>query len=120
MAILKAILKGERDPWQLAAFANPAVKASPADIAKSLHGNWREELLLVLRHEMELYQTYQDKIAECDHQLRKHLQSWHLELTSRLNPWARDRKAKKHPGEILRNLTYGRSYIGSPGSTGPR
>jgi transposase len=97
MAILKAILKGERDPWQLAAFANPAVKASPADIAKSLHGNWREELLLVLRQEMELYQSYQDKIAECDHQLRKHLQSLASRVDLQAQPLGARPKGKKTP-----------------------
>src|SRR2546422_5451168 len=43
MAILKAILNGDRDPGKVAALANPAVKASQEDIAKSLHGNWRKE-----------------------------------------------------------------------------
>jgi len=52
MAMIQAILKGERDPWALAALACPGVKASQADIAKSLHGNWRKELLVVLRHEV--------------------------------------------------------------------
>src|SRR5260370_25958350 len=37
MAIMKAILKGERDCWKLAALAHPAVKASQGEIAKSLH-----------------------------------------------------------------------------------
>jgi hypothetical protein len=50
-------------------------RRSPADIAKSLHGNWRKELLVVLRHEVELYNVYQDKIGECDHELRTHLQT---------------------------------------------
>lgn len=53
MAILHAILAGERDPRKLAALADPQVKASQAVIAKSLHGNWREELLFVLRQEVE-------------------------------------------------------------------
>jgi transposase len=97
MAILKAILKGERDPWQLAAVAHPAVKASPADIAKSLHGNWREELLLVLRQEMELYQSYQDKIAECDHHLRKHLQSLASRVDLQAQPLGARPKGKKAP-----------------------
>ena len=97
MAILKAILRGERDPWSLAALANPAVKASPADIAKSLHGNWREELLLVLRQELELYQTYQDKIAECDHELQKHLRSLAPKVDLQAQPLGPRPKGKKVP-----------------------
>jgi hypothetical protein len=55
MKIIGAILEGERDPWELAAWARPEVKATREDIAKSLEGNWREELLLVLEQEVELY-----------------------------------------------------------------
>jgi transposase len=47
MAILGAILKGERDPEKLAALAEPGVKASKAAIAKSLEGNWRRESIAV-------------------------------------------------------------------------
>ena len=75
MTILNAILNGERDPWVLAALAHSRVRASQSDIDKSLHGNWRKELLLVLRQELQLYQAYQDKITECDNELRTHLQS---------------------------------------------
>jgi transposase len=75
MSIIGAILEGERDPEKLAALVQPGVKATPADIAKSLEGNWREELLFVLRQQVELYRVYQEKIADCDLQLRKHLES---------------------------------------------
>jgi hypothetical protein len=76
MKIIGAILKGERDPQTLASLARPEVKATPRDIAKSLEGNWREELLFVLRQQVELYRIYQEKIADCDLQLRKHLESF--------------------------------------------
>src|SRR3954452_7432827 len=49
MAILDAILKGERDRYQLADLANPRIQASKEEIARSLEGNWRPELLFVLR-----------------------------------------------------------------------
>src|SRR5215469_6250063 len=75
MNIIQAILDGERDPWQLAALVESGVKATPEDIAKSLGGNWREELLFVLRQHVELYRIYQKKIDDCDVQLRKHLES---------------------------------------------
>jgi transposase len=75
MNIIGAILEGERDPWELAALVKSGVKATPEDIAKSLEGNWREELLFVLRQHVELYRIYQEKITDCDLQLRKHLES---------------------------------------------
>lgn len=66
MSIIGAILQGERDPKRLAGLAQPEVKASQQEIALSLEGNWRQELLFVLGQEMELYRTYQAKIGECD------------------------------------------------------
>ena len=76
LSILAAILEGERDPATLAALVQPEVKATPQEIAKSLEGNWREELLFVLRQEVELYRVYQKKIDDCDLQLRPHLKTF--------------------------------------------
>lgn len=76
MKIIRAILAGDRDPWKLAALAYSGVKAKPAEIAKSLEGNWREELLFILRQEVERYEFYQRNIADCDRQLRQHLESF--------------------------------------------
>jgi hypothetical protein len=61
MSILGAILEGERDPWGLAALVQPEVKTAREEIVKSLEGNWREELLFLLRQHVELYQIYQNK-----------------------------------------------------------
>ena len=72
-AILRAITAGERDARKLAELRDPRIKASPEEIAKSLQGNWRPELLFVLQQELEMYDTYQRRIAECDQQLQKHL-----------------------------------------------
>jgi transposase len=47
MKIMGAILEGERDPGEWAAWVRPEVKATPEDMAKSLEGNWREERLFI-------------------------------------------------------------------------
>ena len=75
MAILEAILAGQRDPEKLAALADPQVKASREVIAKSLPGNWRSEWLFVLGQEMEIYRGCQQRIAQCDEWLQEHLRS---------------------------------------------
>ena len=75
-AIIRAIVAGERDPQKLAALSDPRIHASQEEIAKSLEGNWRPELLFVLQQEVEMYDTYQRRIAECDQQLQKHLASF--------------------------------------------
>jgi hypothetical protein len=60
---------------KLAALSDPRVHASQEEIAKSLEGNWRPELLFVLQQEVDMYDTYQKRIAECDQRLQKHLAS---------------------------------------------
>ena len=95
MKIIKAILDRVRDPWELAALVEPGVKATPEDIVKSLEGNWREELLFVLRQHVEFYQIYQKKIRACDLQLRKHLQSLGSKLDLQAQPLGPRPKGKK-------------------------
>jgi transposase len=95
MKIIQAILDGARDPWELAALVEPGVKATPEDIVKSLEGNWREELLFLLRQHVEFYQIYQNKIRACDLQLRKHLQSLGSKLDLRAQPLGPRPKGKQ-------------------------
>ena len=72
-AIIKAVLAGERNPWELAAYRDARVKASTEMIARSLEGNWQDDLLFVLRQEQTGYEFCQRQIAECDRQLAHHL-----------------------------------------------
>ena len=95
MRIIGAILDGERDPLELAALVDPGVKATAEDIAKSLEGNWREELLFVLRQQVELYRIYQQKIADCDQRLRKHLESFGSKVDLEAEPIGPKPKGKK-------------------------
>jgi hypothetical protein len=95
MSMIAAILDGERDPWTLAALVQSGVKATPEDIAKSLEGNWREELLFVLRQNVELYRIYQQKIDDCDLQLRQHLESFGSVVDLQTQPLGPKPKGKK-------------------------
>jgi transposase len=67
--IVRAILAGERDALTLAKLRNGGIRASEADIVKSLQGNWRAEHLFALKQAVNLYDSYQSSIAECDAQL---------------------------------------------------
>src|SRR5947199_9314529 len=73
-AIVRAILAGERDPYQLAALRNWRVKSSEEEIARSLEGNWQEDLLFVLQQEQDGYEFCQKQMAECDQRLPQYLQ----------------------------------------------
>ena len=72
-AILKAILDGQRDSRELAAYRDCRVEASEEEIAQALEGNWQEDQLFVLRQEQAGYEFCQKQITECDQQLAKYL-----------------------------------------------
>lgn len=69
MAIINAILKGERNGHQLAKLSDPRVRKSKEEIAKALQGHWSEEYLYELKDCFELYTILQEKIKNCDKQL---------------------------------------------------
>ena len=72
-SIIKAILGGERDPQKLAEFRDHRVKASKEEIARSLEGNWQEDLLFVLQQEQSGYEFCQKQMAECDQRIEQYL-----------------------------------------------
>ncbi len=76
LAIIGAILKGERDPAVLAAMRDGRCKKSEETIAKALMGNFREEHLFALQVAFDLLKTYQSRIAECDSRLQDVLEDF--------------------------------------------
>jgi transposase len=75
MAIIRAILAGERDPQVLAQHRDPRCKNSPEVIAKSLVGNYRAEHLFALAQAVALYDTYQAQLVACDERIEAYLAS---------------------------------------------
>ena len=53
-AIVRAIEVGERDTQKLAALSHPRIQARQEEIAQSLEGNWRPELVFVVRQEVDM------------------------------------------------------------------
>jgi len=66
MAIVRDILAGVRDPHKLAAHRHGGCKASEAQIAAALTGNYRPEHLFVLRQNFEAFEFHQRQISKCD------------------------------------------------------
>jgi transposase len=79
MAILRAIVAGERNPYKLAKLRDVRIQASEEEIAHSLEGNWRKDVLFELKQMLNGYDFCQKQIAECDGELQKYL----AELPSR-------------------------------------
>ena len=59
-------MAGERDPAVLAALRDYRCKASEETVRQALVGNDREEHVFALAQALELYDTYQAKVAACD------------------------------------------------------
>jgi len=74
-AIVRAILKGERDPYQLARRKDPRIKASEEEIARSLEGRWQEETLFELQQAVDHYDFCYAQIAKCDQRLKQYLEA---------------------------------------------
>jgi hypothetical protein len=66
MLILKAILRGPRDPQELAKYRNEHCKCTPAEMARALQGNWREEHLFAWRQALPTDAHLRRQLRACD------------------------------------------------------
>ena len=71
MAIVRAIVDGERDALTLARLRQPTCKSSQETIAKALTGDWKAEQLFILQQALALYDYYTQLIAACDVQVQQ-------------------------------------------------
>jgi transposase len=107
-AIIEAIIAGERNSEVLVSLVDYRVKKTKQEIAKSLQGNWRKELLYEMQDCYELYGTFQDKITQCDKRIEALLQ----QATSRSEENTGKEKLKKKkinknvPNFDLTDLSY--------------
>ena len=73
LKVIRAIIKGERDPAILAINRDPRCKSSNDDIEAALTGNYRAEHLFALKQSLELYDYFQEQMKACDHEIEKNL-----------------------------------------------
>ena len=70
MRIIRAIVAGERNPDVLATYRDVRCHSSTETIRAALVGNNREEHIFALTQSLELYDTYQAKMLDCDRKLK--------------------------------------------------
>lgn len=73
MAIVRAIVHGERDPRQLAKLRDPRCRKSVEEIAEQLTGHWREDHLFSLQQALKMYDAIQERIAEYGREILRKL-----------------------------------------------
>jgi transposase len=102
MAIVRAIVAGERDGLKLAQLRHPHCKSSEQTIAKALTGTWKAEHLFTLKQSLELYDFYTRQVLDCD----SHIQQLYAAIKPRWDgayepasypPSQRRQKAKNAP-----------------------
>lgn len=71
LAIIDAILDGERNPYYLAKLRNQRVKASEEVVAKSLVGDYRPEHIFTLRQSLSTFRAYEKLVTECDSEINR-------------------------------------------------
>jgi len=76
LAIIDAILSGERDPLKLADLKDRRIKANKQTIAKSLTGDYRREHIFTLKQALQAYRNYQQLILDCDMEIESHLKEF--------------------------------------------
>jgi transposase len=76
LAIIDAIVTGERDRKKLADLTNPRIKADRQTILKSLEGDFRPEHLFTLKQALSSYRHYQQMIRDCDLEIENHLNTF--------------------------------------------
>jgi len=105
MAILEAIVAGERDGATLASLVHFKVKKSKEEIAQALQGQWKSEHLYIVADELQSYKQYQLRMTNCDKQIEILLQQMAADISAkRLSEMpAREEIASTSPKKTKRN-----------------
>jgi len=84
LAIIKAILDGERDKEKLLRLCDKRIiKTKGEDVLKALNGRYTKSGLFALKQAFDSYQFYQNQIKQCDIMLQ--------EVIKRMGRWKPDR-----------------------------
>ena len=75
MAIIRAIVAGQRSPKKLATLRDKRCRKSQAQFAEHLIGNWRREHLFNLRAALQLYDRLEQMIGEYEQQLIEQIEA---------------------------------------------
>jgi transposase len=110
LAIIRAIVAGERDPVRLARFRDPRCAHSTEEIAKALTGHDRAEHVFALQQALALYDVYTAQVRKCDAEIARQFQAILPVWDDDLPPLDRQDKApapsKNAPAYDARSLLY--------------
>lgn len=115
MAIVRAILDGERDPRKLAGLRDPRCQKSEAQIAEYLSGHWQEDHLFNLGQALKMYDSIGERISDYEREILRKIAQLPDQTEGRSLPPVRNKeKAKgfrRRGQERLREVLYGMSGV---------
>jgi len=102
IAIIEAILAGERDPEKLAQLRDPHIRVSSQVVVQSLVGDYRREHLFTLRQSLAAYRHYHALMTACDQEIKACLGEFDSQIDCRQHPLppARDSHRKPRGNEM--------------------
>jgi len=109
LRIIRAIVQGERDPDVLASMRDVRCRESVETIRKSLVGNYQPEHVFALAQALKLFDSYQERIADCDAQIEQTLQLLCADKAEPEESLAKPRVRTKQPNALgfdVRPLLY--------------
>ena len=74
MAMLRAIVGGERDPRNLVKLRDPGCQKSAVEMIELLTGNWRSDHLFNLKQHMAMYDSAAREIAVYEQEIQRRMQ----------------------------------------------
>jgi transposase len=116
MAILRAIVAGERDPRKLAQLRDPHCRKSKEEIAEQLSGHWREDHLFSLQQALKMYDAIMERIAAYEKEIQRKLGEMEAEgrpgqTAPPLNNANKARGIKRRGQEPMRQALYRMSGV---------
>lgn len=107
MAILRAIIVGQRDPKMLSQFRDFRCLATQEEVEESLVGNYAEEFLFELRQAVDSYDFHEKQLQQCYEAIERSLQQMNNRATKPIPPSTKTpRKKRDLPGYDLREYLY--------------
>jgi len=94
--ILRAIVAGEHNPVVLAKLRKGRCQSSEADLIKALTGHYRKEHLFVLKQALAMFDTFSERLKECDQEIERLLEEITPELPYDFPPLPPDPKPGSH------------------------
>lgn len=73
MAIIEAILKGERDPEELWKLRHPNSRTKKETFLKAIHADWQPAQLFILKQCHTSWKQTRHAITQCDEAVKKHM-----------------------------------------------